>query len=88
MSFESLPVEIIHNIFSHSAGNYKDLWSFSLVCRQLREVATSFLYANIELQAKDEWVQGKEWRFINEDEKIIKTLALYVPTSILWEVLY
>jgi hypothetical protein len=83
MSLSSLPPETLHNIFSYDGISRTDLCHLSLVSRNIWEVATSFLYSNLDIHVNSEYTAGV-WMLDKRYQNIVQSIASYVYHNNLW----
>jgi hypothetical protein len=81
MALESLPPEILHQIFSDTAINHEDLRNFTLVSHNLWDVATSIWYANLDLKVRAAW-RGGVFNVQKDKEKLVGIIASYVESPL------
>jgi hypothetical protein len=75
MALNLLPNEIVYNILSCIAHDRKDLWSYSLVCHNLWDVATAMLYSDIKFDFEFKFRDRKSRIEKNKETKLLNALA-------------
>jgi len=75
MTFESLPKEVLHQIFFSPSHSPADLWSYSLVCRNFSHVAREALYKDIDLTFDEREDEATDEKTEKRQLQLLMTIA-------------
>jgi len=83
MALNLLPREVLHDIISTQSPTLTDLRNYSLVCRNVWEVASVVMYGHLDLTFDDQDTKANE-KTKQSQIKLFQSIASYVciPRSI------
>jgi hypothetical protein len=78
MAFNSLPKEVLHRIIYHQPVSHAALGNYSLVSRNLRDVASAVMYRDIDLTIDDCGDEETNEISTQRQVQMLTSIALYI----------